>query len=226
MASFRPILGELAGSIGNNTWSHNKGGAYVRRRSIPTNPNSTRQQDTRTALQLASSAWRNLAPEEAASWNAWAALNPVLNRFGEAVQLTGQQAFVMLNSRIIGAGVNSFAITTAPITGNPPPLLSLTAANETPTDEISVTWTATPLGAGIRLYAWWSGWVSENSDPNIRQSRLLGAGTAADASPSTFTIPVPSLTGDTRQANVWVATMTGDGLISAYLKARVIPVAP
>ncbi|MBA7658243.1 hypothetical protein ES703_66192 [subsurface metagenome] len=41
MAIIQPILGSLRGSIGDNTFSHNRGGDYVRRRVSPTNPNST-----------------------------------------------------------------------------------------------------------------------------------------------------------------------------------------
>ncbi len=60
MALIKPIHGEMSGSIGGNTYAHNKGGQYVRQRTIPTQPNSQRQVAIRSYMSMAIDAWLNV----------------------------------------------------------------------------------------------------------------------------------------------------------------------
>src|SRR5438309_10637939 len=76
-AKLLPIHGQMSGSIADNTFSHNKGGQYVRQRRVPTNPNSVKQQAARTILATLSAAWRTLSATNQQAWNNWAVVNPV-----------------------------------------------------------------------------------------------------------------------------------------------------
>lgn len=96
--------GQLSGSAGGLTASHNRYGQYVRNRSIPVNPNSTRQQDVRAAFAAATIAWRSLSQGERDAWIAYADQTPILNRFGETVVPTGQAMFVSTNTFLLGIG--------------------------------------------------------------------------------------------------------------------------
>lgn len=216
MALLNPIHGEMSGSIGANTYSHNKGGSYVRLRAIPTNPNSAKQQQIRSILQTLSAAWRALTTDQQTGWANWAALNPGLNPLGLSFFRSGAQAYVGLNSRVVLAG--DARIDDPPTAPTPAELSTVTIVATAP-DQVAVTWTPTPLAAGERLYVWGSLPGSAGRNPNFRQSRLIGIGPAADASPTTITSPYPAIA--TNVSNFYVARMGADGQISVFQKVRV-----
>lgn len=87
----------MSGRIAGTVHSHNRGGSYVRRFSIPVNGATQFQQNVRGNLADASQAWRSLLDEQRAAWVAWASTHPVINRLGASIILTGQQAYVALN---------------------------------------------------------------------------------------------------------------------------------
>lgn len=217
MAKFRPLLGELSGSIGDNTWSHNKGGPYVRRRAIPTNPNSVRQQAARAILTTLSSSWAGLSSTNRAQWESWAASNPVVNTLGESIQLTGQQAYVALNSRVLGFG--GVASATPPIFLAPVALASMTVTCVA--GAISVVFTPTPLPANLALAIWHTPPGSVGQSPNQKQARLAGYTAAAPVSPGATTAWVTPLAG--QQIQVYVSVMNSvTGMISQALRQAVV----
>lgn len=105
---------QLSGSVGGVVASHNKGGAYLRGRSVPTNPNSDRQQSVRTAFSIASIGWRALTDAQRAAWEAYAVATPVVNRLGETIILSGFNSYVSTNSFRLGAGSSVLAAAPSP----------------------------------------------------------------------------------------------------------------
>lgn len=97
---FTPTLGgSYSGSLGGSVASHNKGGPYFRRRAIPTNPNTTRQQIVRAALAGFTAAWSNtLTAAQRTAWSTYASNVPATDRIGQTIQLTGQQWYVGNNT--------------------------------------------------------------------------------------------------------------------------------
>lgn len=90
-----PVFSAVSGSIGGTTFAHNRGGMYTRARAVPTNPNSIRQQNVRSAFNAAIEAWSaSLSPAQRAAWNNYAANVPVTNKLGQTVNLSGQNMFV------------------------------------------------------------------------------------------------------------------------------------
>lgn len=215
MALILPTLGELSGSIRGNTYSHNKGGAYVRGRTIPTNPTSVKQSAARAILATLSSQWSTITAGQRADWELWAGVNPVVNRLGQAFQRTGQQAFVGLNARLLQAG--GTAVLTCPATTAPGDLLTLVVTATAPTG-ISAAFTTTPLAAGERLLLWQTLPQSAGTNPNRRQSRLVGYSAAAAATPAVFVSPYPAVVGNT--TNFWGQRMDAAGQVSPGIRAR------
>jgi hypothetical protein len=85
----------VSGSIGKTTYARNRAGAYQRRRTKPVNPNSTLQLETRAAFAAAINTWTDdLTPLQRSSWATYAAGVDWLNAAGQAMSLTGQNAFV------------------------------------------------------------------------------------------------------------------------------------
>ncbi|NVM57914.1 MAG: hypothetical protein HWN51_07335, partial [Desulfobacterales bacterium] len=142
MAIFVPILGNLRGSIGANTYSHNRGGDYVRRRVSPTNPNSTRQQTMRSLLSSIASQWASLLTvEQRAAWNTWAAQQPKEGPLGNSINLTGINAFVWCNTHVLDAG--DTLLSDPPPATAPNSLLTM-SADVSALTTADITFTATP----------------------------------------------------------------------------------
>lgn len=105
--------GQLSGSVGGVVAGHNKGGQYLRNRSIPTNPNSVRQQTARVAFANASIEWKSLTNAERTAWEAYAVGTPIQNRLGETITLSGFNHFLKTNAFRQNCGEAS--LNTAPI---------------------------------------------------------------------------------------------------------------
>lgn len=94
-----------SGSMGGQTASHNRGGMYLRARTIPVNPGSGFQQAVRTIFGNLATAWQVITPAQRAAWATYAANVPVLNRLGDPIVLTGQQMYIRCNSARMQAGL-------------------------------------------------------------------------------------------------------------------------
>ena len=215
MAIFSPILGDLRGSIGDNTFSSNKGGPYVRRRGIPTNPQSSRQTQTRTHLGSLASHWTStLNQAERDGWDVYAQGHPIKNSLGADILISGLAWFVKANARLLDAG--EVAVETAPV-GVAPAGLTAFSVDVSAITTADVTFTVTPTAADQRIQLFASLPVSLGSLPNLAQCRLVGYSTVAQASPWAATMPHNVPTG--LREVFYAAVMTDEGLISAYLQA-------
>lgn len=94
-----PLSAETSGSIGGTTFARNRGGFYVRNRSTPINPNSSRQIVVREGFAKAVNHWTTtLTQDQRDAWSLYAANVPFTNRIGEQTFLTGQQMCVRTNT--------------------------------------------------------------------------------------------------------------------------------
>jgi hypothetical protein len=221
MAKFDPILGPIRGSIGANTFSRNKGGSYVKMKGVPTNPNSTRQQVIRTLLQTYSSGFSGLTSAQIEQWKDYAEEHPLVDALGQQYYLSGHQWYVRLNVRLDDAGDSPIVL---PPGDTCSPALATLTVTFTDAQNISVAFTATPLGAGDRLVVWQSMPVGLGSDPNFRQCRLVSYSAAAQASPCAMVLAHDTLDGS--YMNFFAAVQDSSGQQSAYLKDRELYTAP
>lgn len=215
MAKLSPILGGLSGSIAGTTFAHNRGGQYARQRTIPVNPTSTKQSAIRNITGIVSSSWFTLTQPQRDAWANYASLNPVVDSLGQAVQLTGHQCFVGLNSRRAQAGLG--IQTAVPVVAGPADLTSGSVVLTAP-GTIAVTYTPTPLAAGLRLVVWATLPALASINPNRAQARLIGISAAAAASPQSFASPYPALA--TQASNLWLCVMDANGLVSPGIGVR------
>lgn len=112
------MVGVLSRSVGNTTASHNRFGAYLRGRVIPTNPNTTNQVAQRTSLHDRSQEWRALTDTQRAGWAALGSTIVRQDSLGNNYTLTGLQAYTSYNRRLVyvGAAVISDAPALAVVT--------------------------------------------------------------------------------------------------------------
>ena len=214
MAIFLALLGEMRGSIAGNTWAHNKGGDYIRQRTTPTNPNTSRQQITRGILGTFATLWdTGLSQDQRDAWDVYASEHPIINSLGKEIYITGLAWFCKCNARLMDAGAETLG--DPPVYGAPASLTTLSVAVSAATT-LDLTYTPDPT-TGQRIQAWVSLPVSLGSTPNIRQCRLVGYSPAEQASPWAATLPHSFQVG--QRAVVFAARMSEEGLMSAYLQA-------
>lgn len=112
-----PAGGAPSGSMGGVVASHNRSGYYFRTRTIPTNPNSIRQQAVRTNFGTLVQQWTSgITAAQRALWTDYANNTPVLDALGNQILLTGQNQFIRSNS--VRLQIGQAIIAAAPTTYN------------------------------------------------------------------------------------------------------------
>ncbi len=90
---------DARGSIGGTVFSRNRGGAYIRARTAPINPNTPRQGLVRADLSNVVALWSDsLSQANRDQWGVYAAAIPRVNRLGETIFWTGFNTFVGNNT--------------------------------------------------------------------------------------------------------------------------------
>ena len=147
-------VSQMSGRVGGTIFSRNRGGAYMRNGSIPSTVTTWFAQHIKAITAAQSQAWADLDDEIQEQWREWATQNPVINRLGQSRTLSGHQAFVKLNARLVYAGFT--AITSPPIGAAPAPFApdSVTLDVATKKAEIAYTPTPAPAGVAVQIYAY------------------------------------------------------------------------
>lgn len=134
---------QMSGSMAGNTYARNHYGNYVRARTKPTNPNSSRQQSVRAAIAWLTDRWaQTLTAAQRTAWDLYAKNVVMKNKLGEATKLTGFNHYIRSNSvrKRIGAGI----IDEGPVVFELPekdPTFNCTASEAT--QQISITFDTT-----------------------------------------------------------------------------------
>lgn len=114
------IFTQASGSVGGFTWSHNRGGMYIRARATPTNPNSPQQQLVRAIFGQLAALWLNtLTALQRAGWDAYATAVLLPDRLGEPRNIGGLGMYIRSNTPRLQAS--------QPRIDDPPTILTLPA---------------------------------------------------------------------------------------------------
>lgn len=101
---------DARGSIGGQTFSRNRYGAYARARTTPVNPNSSRQVQVRAFISALASAWSaTLTAAQRLEWEVYADAISMTNRLGQSIKLTGFNHFVRGNAARLQCGFSQVA---------------------------------------------------------------------------------------------------------------------
>jgi len=210
---------QVSGSIGGTTFSHNRFGAYKRNRSIPVNPNTTRQAAVRNAVRSLTIAWQTeLTEAERAAWETYAANVAWINKLGQSVKLTGLNHYIRTNTTNVSLGFGQ--IDKAPTIFNIAAAeLSLGATGSEATQQLTFTFNDTkawateagsfqhfyvglPQNAGIKFFGGPYRYV------------VSVAGVTPAVSPLQATAPFPFAEGQ----RIWIRSriMRADGRLSEF----------
>ena len=152
MAKFTPgaLVGQISGSVGGTTFSHNRYGPYMRRRAVPVTSTTPAALAAKAALAAGSTAWQALAAASKLAWNSWALTNPITNSLGQTQTLTGHQAFTGLYARALRAASPTLEL--PPLEPAPAPLTSLTQTCDIGIGTFQLAFTPVPLAATEHLW--------------------------------------------------------------------------
>lgn len=185
-----------SGSLKGIVASHNRGGAYLRGRVVPTNPNSSFQQTMRNALSTLQTRFlTTVTAAQRLAWQTYAQNTPVTNKLGASVLLTANQWYVACNSLRLQAGVA--IVDAGPVTFGLPtltlPVPTIVAAGTT----VSVAYTntdswANEVGGELLVFASRAQNATINffKGPYRFAGKVNGAGTPP-TSPAVITLPFP-----------------------------------
>jgi hypothetical protein len=179
------MVGQVSGSVGCETYSHNRFGTYTRLRSIPVQPNTAAQLLRRAVLSARSSAWGALLAANRKSWAVWAQNNPMVDKLGDKRILSGHMAYVQCNTRLEALGWPTFD--TPPIQPAPSALSSCSISASVATQNVTVNFGPSPIGAGNML--WIVGCKTPTPTINYIKNllRWIDADTALAGTPYTCT---------------------------------------
>lgn len=112
---------QMSGSIAGNTHARNRFGNYMRSRTKPVNPKSSRQMAARILIMFLSEQWRESPMTDAirTAWGVYANSVNWNNALGETVLLTGFNHFIRSNAARMTAG--GALVTAAPTDLGLPP---------------------------------------------------------------------------------------------------------
>lgn len=137
-----------SGSAAGDTFSRNRWGQYMRRRSAPVQPRTPAQLNQRARMTTNAAAWRGITDAQRAGWLDLGLMITRTDSLGQSYDLNGFAAFCSVNNNLLDAG--DAALSDAPAIVTPGDLL--TATITLTSVAFSIAYTATPLAAGVRLF--------------------------------------------------------------------------
>lgn len=220
------IIGEASGSLASMVFAHNRGGQYIRQRTIPTNPNTTYQQEIRSLVSQLTSAWYNVLTEDQRMlWDAYALAVPLLDPLGESRNVGGLGMYIRGNVARLQANPTDLPrVDDGPTNYNlgefsNPGITSITAT----TGIMILTFTAgdawvSEEGAAMLIYGSRGVNASRNhfKGPYRFAQAILGATPTPPTSPVNVTMPFPLVAG--QKAYIRVVVVRADGRVSSTFR--------
>jgi len=102
---FGAIVVAGSGKIGGHVASKNRGGAYLRTKVTPSNPNTPAQASARALLSSLATAWSELTEAQRLGWNAAVKDFATTDIFGDIKNPSGINLHIKLNANLVNAGL-------------------------------------------------------------------------------------------------------------------------
>lgn len=135
-------VAEMRGSTAGTTYTRTKAGSIARQRVKPAQPNTSYQIDQRSIITELSQAWsQTLTQSQRDAWTEFGVSFPSTNKLGEAVILSGVQAFQRIGARMLAAG-EAF-LSDAPANQDVSELQTITGTYDVGAGAFQLAWTST-----------------------------------------------------------------------------------
>lgn len=209
------LITQGSGSIGGMTIAHNAGGQYIRARTIPTNPNTPRQQAVRNSMAILSTRWVEVLTQvQRDAWAVYAANVTKTNPLGDQINVSGLNMYVRGNVPRIQGGL--------PLADNAPTIFDIGTFTDpaftidTASDELDLTFTPTDDWANeddsaMEVFASQvqNGTINYFKGPYVFIGQVLGDGTTPPTSPAAIALPGPTVAGQRTFFRVNVTRVDG-----------------
>lgn len=131
------IVDNISGKLNGTVFAKNKGGHYMRSKSMPSNPKTSFQTAVRARFGAIAQLWGALTQAQRNAWNAMASEFPYKNRLGDTKILSGFALHQKLNTNL--AVIGKSAISNPPEPVSPAGIVSLTLDANVAEGSFSVT---------------------------------------------------------------------------------------
>lgn len=214
-------ISEASGSLAGVTYSHNRGGQYMRARAVPVNPNTQQQQDVRNYMASRSSAWGSvLTQAQRDGWEAYADQVLLTDSLGEPRKATGLNHYVRCNVPRMQAAMAGSPLQVAPATFDlgsySNPVLGVIDASATTASIAYTNGDAWAIAAGGAMLVYASAGqgpaVAYFKGPYRYAGKVLGAATPP-TSPFVATLPFAVQVG--QKVFVKISFIQVDGRLSS-----------
>jgi hypothetical protein len=178
---FTAMVAEARGKLNGNVFSRNKGGAVIRNKVTPINPNTSFQSQQRAFMSDLSKRWSNgLSDDQRQGWKSYGQVIGAKSIFGNNLILSGIATYMRINRIVLASG--GTVIDDAPISQDVPSILSATLTAVSGVSALSLTFTPAPLTGTQGLYVFATPALSPGISNVSNRLRLIGFSATA-ASP-------------------------------------------
>jgi len=155
---FGAMMVDASGKLGGQVFSKNRGGAYIRTKTTPLNPQTTAQMTIRGIFASISSAWSGLTEASRQSFNNLVSSYARTDIFGDLRNPSGKNLFQRLNQNLVISGQPQITTCVQPsevpfagvdgaVLDSATPQINIGLQNDTTGSKV-VVWATPPLSAG------------------------------------------------------------------------------
>lgn len=198
---FGAMMTDASGKLGGQVFAKNRGGAYIRTKTTPLNPQTTAQMNIRGIFASISSAWSQLTEANRQTWNNFVSDYARTDVFGDLRNPSGKNLFQRLNQNLSISGQTLIDVCTTPSEVPFADLQSATLEVAAESFEVSglgnttgskmVVWATAPLTQGTKFVK-----------NKLRQIAVVDGSDAFDA--QVYTEYVAKFGAATAGANIFV----------------------
>jgi hypothetical protein len=124
---FSALISEMRNKLNGSVFARNRGGAYLRTKVTPLNPQTAAQVAARSLLASFSQSWRSLTEAQRAAWNSVVDQWATTDVFGDIVNPSGSTLYTRLNINVSNAGGTALVSPPTPVGAESLPDLLVTA---------------------------------------------------------------------------------------------------
>lgn len=147
---YSALVAGMSGKLNGNVLTRNKGGAVIRNKVTPINPNSSFQARQRAIQSDLAKAWATLSDGQRQGWQEYGKVLGTIGAFGNNRILAGMPTYVGINRLIVNAG--GTRIDDAPVSQQVPSILNMSLVANSAGPSLMLTFDPTPLVAPAGLY--------------------------------------------------------------------------
>lgn len=178
---FTAVVADMRNKLNGSVFARNRGGAYVRTKVTPLNPQSIAQVRARNILTSLAQGFRSLSQAQINAWNEAVTQWQTTDVFGDLISPTGLALYVRLNANITNGGGSLLTTPPAPVGAAALDSLSLTA--DVSDSEVELSFVPGTVPASHTLFIESTAMLSPGINNANSRFRFIQTAAAASTSP-------------------------------------------